>query len=339
MEERDRKTELLVGLFLFVGLLLMAALILQFGSVRELFKDSYNLSVEFPDGTGIKEGTPVMLGGSRVGKVTAKPALNASFNGVIIALEVYETARIPSDSKFGIGTSGLLGDSYIEIKTTGKPATAYLEPNAHIKGETSAGLAGLQNSAEQIAAKVDVALEEIHKAVADLRVSLQRINEGALSQESMKDAKESFSKLNSILTRMDEQTLGEQTSKDVKEAVHSFKEAARSLEAAVKKLEPAFTKIDSVVAKADTVMTSADGAMKSIDESADTIGRVANDLRRGEGLLPALINDSALKTDFKNLISNLRQRGVLFYKDKSEEADTPPRRQSRPNPPLSGRGR
>ena len=36
MDERDKKTELLVGLFLFVGLIMLALLILQFGSVRSL---------------------------------------------------------------------------------------------------------------------------------------------------------------------------------------------------------------------------------------------------------------------------------------------------------------
>lgn len=355
MEERDRKTELLVGLFLFIGLILLSLLILQFGSVRELFKNTYMLSVEFPDGTGIKEATPVMLGGSRVGKVKEKPKLNDTFTGVIIPLELYEGTKIPADSKIGIGTSGLLGDSYIEIKTTGKATTEYIQPNTHLKGETSAGLAGLQNSAEKIANKVDVAIEDIRLAVADLRVSLKRINDGALSEKGMTDVRESFAKLNNIVTRLDEKTLGEETSQNVKDAVKSFKDAAQSLDDAAKKLQPAFAKldgvvvkIDGVVTKADTVMGSADSAMKSIDKSAEAIGKVATDLRRGEGLLPALISDSALKTDFKNLISNMRQRGLLFYKDKSESPAPPmaPSRSSgsrssssRPNPPLSGRGR
>ncbi len=35
MEERDKKTELLVGLFLLIGLLLISGLILEFSSVLE----------------------------------------------------------------------------------------------------------------------------------------------------------------------------------------------------------------------------------------------------------------------------------------------------------------
>jgi phospholipid/cholesterol/gamma-HCH transport system substrate-binding protein len=329
MEERDKKTELLVGLFLTIGLLLLGLLILQFGSVRELFKHTYEITVPFPDGTGIKDGTPVMLGGSKVGKVPRRPTLNENFNGVIIALEIYETVKIPSDAKFGIGTAGLLGDSYIEIRPTGKETKDYIPAGKEIPKENVAGSGGigaLGDTAKDLGKKVDVAIDDIRLAVADLRVALKKINEGALADKNMEELKGSFAHLNSVLTRLDEKTLNDETSKHVKEAVASFKEAAKSLETSVKKLDPAFTKIEGVVDKADTVMVSADKAMKSIDESAAALGKIGDDLRKGNGLLPALIHDRALKNEFSMLITNLRQRGVLWYKDKAgdEQAVKPP---------------
>jgi hypothetical protein len=41
-------------------------------------------------------------------------------------------------------------------------------------------------------------------------------------------------------------------------------------------------------------------------------------LTEGEGLLPALVNDSSLSADFHQLIRNTRKHGLLFYRD-----DTP----------------
>lgn len=333
MEERDKKTELLVGMFLSVGLLLLGILILQFGSVRELFKSTYEITVTFPDGGGVKEDTPVLLGGSKIGKVPRKPMLNESFNGVIIPLEVYHNVKIPSDAKIGIGTSGMLGDSFIEIRPTGKETTTYIEPNAKLEGMSSSGLGALQSSAEQLGKKVDLAIDDIRNVAADLRITLKKVNEGALSDKGLEDFKSSLTHLNSVMTRLDEKTLSEETSKDVKEAVASFKDAAKSFKVSIEKLSPTFDKVDGVVAKldgvvakADTAMTSANEAMKSIDQSADTLGRVARDIHKGEGLLPALIHDANLKTDFKQLISNMRQRGVLFYKDMEgrEQSSRPP---------------
>lgn len=339
MEERDKKTELLVGLFLTVGLVLLGLLILQFGSVRELFKHTYEISVPFPDGTGIKDGTPVLLGGSKVGKVPRRPMLNANFNGVIIALEIYEKVKIPVDAKFGIGTSGLLGDSFIEIRPSGKDTHDYIPPGTALTSESVAsasGLSGLGDTAKDLSKSVDATLADIRKAVADLRVSLKQVNEGALSNTNMEELKGSFAHLNSVLTRLDLKTLNDETSQDVKEAIASFKSAAKSLEstgktleATVKKFEPAVAKIDGVVEKADAAMVSADKAMKAIDNSASALGKIGTDLRKSEGLLPALIYDRNLKNEFSMLITNLRQRGVLWYKDKaseqSQEQAKPPR--------------
>jgi phospholipid/cholesterol/gamma-HCH transport system substrate-binding protein len=47
MIDSDKKTEMLVGLFLFVGLLLLGGSFSMFGRVREVFKDTYHLQVPF----------------------------------------------------------------------------------------------------------------------------------------------------------------------------------------------------------------------------------------------------------------------------------------------------
>lgn len=357
MEERDKKTELLVGLFLTIGLMLIALLVLQFGSVRELFKTSYEITVPFPDGTGIRDGTPVRLGGSKVGKVPRQPVLDADFKGVLITLEIYDHVKIPKDAMFGIGTAGLLGDSFIEIRTTGSQAQTFFEagtqiPKANVVGAT--GIGALQDSAKDLGKKAEDVLAEIKLAVADLRTSLGKVNDKALGDENMKELKESFAHLNSVLKRLDEKTLGEETSKDVKEAVASFKAAAKSMEDAAKKFDPIVTKIDSAsgkidsaAGKADTVMANADKAIKSIDEAAVSLGKVGTDLRKGEGLLPALIHDRTLKNEFSMLISNLRQKGILWYKDKAGEqqsrtpqpAPTPQKQQqSQPQKPEKRSG-
>ena len=315
MEERDKKTELLVGLFLLIGLLLMGLLVLQFSSVRELFKGTYALTLTLPDGTGMKDGTPVMLGGSKIGKVNAKPTLNPEFTGVIISLEIYQKVQIPDDAKFSIGTAGLLGDAFIEIKPSGKPASKYKEPNSIVKGEPASGLGALQDTARQVGNKVDVAIEDLQGAVKDLRSSLKKLNDGVLSDESTKNLKETFKHLNAFVTRLDEKTFTDQTSNDLKEAVASFKSAAKTLDDSVKKMEPAFGKVEGVISKADRVMSSAESAVKSFDKTAANLGEVTKDIRNGGGLFPAMLRDEKLKAEFQSLITNMRQHGILFYRD------------------------
>jgi phospholipid/cholesterol/gamma-HCH transport system substrate-binding protein len=349
MDERDKKTELLVGLFLTIGLGVLGVLILQFGSVRELFKDTYEITVPFPDATGVKTGTPVMLGGSRIGKVPRMPVLNDQFNGVIIPLEIYHDKRIPADAKFAIGTAGLLGDSFIEISPTGAKTIAYIEPGASLPDtnvQKSSGLGALQNTAQDIGKKVDVAIEDIRDAVADLRVSLKKINEGALSDKTLADLRESIEHFNNTMKRMDEKVLGDENTANLKSAIADFKDAAagfknssKNVEESTKKLGPMFDKLDPAIAKMDKVVTNADEALKSIKTGADNFSAVTRKLNSGDGLLPALLNDRELKydfkaafSDFKDVAGNVKKSGFLFYKNVAEKEKAAQQKQQQEAP-------
>ena len=329
----NRKTELLVGLFLLVGLAMVGAIILQFGRVNELFRDSYTLTLAFPNAPGIKKGSPVYLGGSRIGKVKDKPLLEPDSSGVTLQIEVFGDKRIPKNSTFLVGTNGLMGDALIDIKIhqkeDGSPITDFyaFDHEAIIEGAREGGLGGLQDSAASAAKKVDVALDDVKLALTDVRAAMKKINEGALSDQVIKDFKESMEHLNKTMTRVDEKVLGEENAanlkaaiSDIRDAAGSFKKSASNLEVTTGKLTPMIDKLDPAIAKADTVMTRADEALTSVKKAADELASVGRTLRTGNGLMAALMNDAELKKEFGSLISNLKERGILRYKDLSDEA-------------------
>lgn len=340
----ERKTELLVGLFLLVGLLLLGGIILQFGSLREVFRDTYQLRVAFPNASGIKEGSPVYLGGAKVGKVIRHPQLNDTFTGVIMDLQIFDDVDIPADAAFAIGSAGLMGDALIEIKPTGKESDAFL-PHDHselIVGAKSGGLSDLQNQAEQVGRKVDEVLDDVRDALVDVKGAMEKINKGALSDQTITDFRQSMEHLNKTMTRVDEKVLGEENADnlksalaDLKEAAASFKTSARNVEDSTKRLGPMFDKLDPAIAKADKVMATADDSLKSIKNAADSFATAARNITTGKGLLGALVNDPVLKTDFKDLIANMKRNGVLWYKntadkERARSADAPAASTARP---------
>ena len=338
MIDSDKKTEMLVGLFLFVGLLLLGGLILQFGRVREIFKDTYHLRVAFPNASGIKDGSPVFLGGSRVGKVSEKPSLNPTFTGVILDLELFHDVQIPADATFSIGSAGLMGDALIDIKPSGKDTKEFL-PHEHdriIDGTKSGGLSELQSQAEIVGKKVDLVLDDVRSALADLKGAMEMINKGALSDATITDFKESMQHLNKTMTRVDDKVLGEETVTNLKDAIAELKEAAtgfkstaKTIDEQSKRLGPMFDKLDPAIAKANNVMTTAEESLQSIKKAADSFAIAARNITTSKGLLGSLMNDSELKTDFKDLISNLKRNGIIFYhndagKEKSREEPSKP---------------
>lgn len=347
MEERDKRTELLVGLFLFVGLLLLGGLILQFGSVRELLKTTYEITVPFPSATGVREGTPIMLGGSKIGKVPRMPKLNEQFNGVIIDLEIYHDKKIPKDAKFSIGTAGLLGDSYIEIRPSGKDTESYIEPGTVLTSESvagSGGLGALQDTASQVGKKADLVMDDMRYVLGDIRETLAKVNKDALSADTIKHFKDSIEHLNGTMTRMDAKVLGDENTQNLKETIEELKKAAagfantaHNLEVQSKRLEPIFDKLDPIVTKADKVMTTMDSSLKSLKTFADNLVTSTKGPKGGggDGLLKALLVDEQLRDDFKELISNLKRNGVLFYKDNASRLKAE-EQQQQPSAPARG---
>ncbi|WP_395732293.1 MlaD family protein [Prosthecobacter sp.] len=327
MIDSDKKTEMLVGLFLFIGLLLLGGLILTFGRVREVFKDTYHLQVSFPNASGIKEGSPVFLGGSRVGKVDKKPQLNETFTGVILDLELFKDVMIPADATFGIGSAGLMGDALVEIKPSGKQTDVFLphDYDKIIEGEKGGGLNDLQSQAEKVGKKVDVVLDDVRVALKDVQSVMGKVNKEALSDATILSFKEGMEHLNSTLKRVDDKVLGEENAQtlktalaELKDAATSFKGAAKNMEESSKKLGPMFDKLDPAIAKADKLMATADESLRSIKKAADTFSVVGANISTGKGLLGAVMNDQRLMNDFRDLIYNFKVNGPLWYKDTAE---------------------
>ena len=352
MDERDKKTELLVGLFLFIGLILLGGLILQFGSVRELMKTTYEITAPFPDATGVKEGTPVMLGGSKIGKVPRMPKLNEQFNGVIIPMEIYQDKKIPQDAKFSIGTAGLLGDTFIEIRPSGQHTDIYLQPGTAVPEDSvskGSGLSAMQSTIDGIGKKADGVLAEAKEAAAELKEALKNVNKGALSEKTLEHFRKSMEHLDSTMTNVDDNILGKQNAdnlksaiSDIKDAAATFKKTSESLAATSDKLGNTLDKLDPAVSKADKVMTSLDEALLSFKSASDNLADLTKGLGKSsnKGLLPSLMTDEQLKNDFRALIANMRRNGVLFYKDNADKIEAEEKQKQPPvKPPLGRPGR
>jgi phospholipid/cholesterol/gamma-HCH transport system substrate-binding protein len=112
MSDRVKGLEFKVGAFVMLGVAALAALVVQFGRVGEGFKTYYDISVQFPDASGLLKGSDVLLAGAKIGRVSGGPKLVAGGEGVLVPLRIFDYIKIPTGSKFTVGSSGLLGDRF-----------------------------------------------------------------------------------------------------------------------------------------------------------------------------------------------------------------------------------
>ena len=140
MGESKRRTELWVGVFVFIGLALLGGLTVQFGRFGDRLRGKYQLVVVFDDASGLIKGSEIRMGGARIGKVAEHPELNANVK-VQVVMNIDEPIRIPENSMIQIASATLLGDKMIVItppeggNTTGR----FIQPGAVLRGGGPSG--------------------------------------------------------------------------------------------------------------------------------------------------------------------------------------------------------
>ncbi|HEX4696699.1 MAG TPA: MlaD family protein [Candidatus Udaeobacter sp.] len=189
MNRHERGLEFKVGIFVFVGLAMVGALLVQFGRLGEGFKTYYFLTVRFTNASGLLKGSDVLLAGARIGKVAGGPRLVREGDGVAVPLKIYDYVKLPEATKFSVGSSGLLGDRFVVVTPPSGPAKSYLPPNASIDGTRETGIDDLTKQGGAL-------VTDLRGTVQKLDTTMDRLNQDTLSQQNMENLKSSMEHLN-----------------------------------------------------------------------------------------------------------------------------------------------
>jgi len=163
------KLELKVGIFVFIGLVILVFFILSIGGFKT-WSLGYRINVNFNFVNGVKVGAPVRFAGVDVGEVKKiklefVPAENRSNVGLVIW--VRDIIKIPTDSTVWVNTLGLLGEKYIEIMP-GKDYANCIKENGVVTGVDPLPIHAIFNRAENIMHNLDDGLAQIRNKEGSL---------------------------------------------------------------------------------------------------------------------------------------------------------------------------
>lgn len=116
----NRQLEMLVGLFIAIGLVALFFLAMKVSNLGNLDTgESYRVSAYFANIGGLKTKSAVTMAGVEVGRVTAIEYDKDSFQARV-SMDIYARYdRIPDDTFAKILTAGLLGEQYIGLDPGG----------------------------------------------------------------------------------------------------------------------------------------------------------------------------------------------------------------------------
>ena len=302
-----KSLEVKVGLFVLLGLVIIAAMAIQFGRVGQGLSDTYDITVNFPNASGLVKNADVQLSGARIGVVAEAPKAVAGQIGVIpVKLKIRSDIRLPAGSYFMIGKSGLMGDTSVMVALPTGFNPEQFDPSDESKlipqGTTVKGTP--VTDFNELASQGE-------KNMRRLGETLDKIQNGVLSDANIANLNNSFANIKTISdnvaqvsTKIDAVITGAQS------AVDSAKDTFTEAKAAMVTINGAATDVRSVVGDLRGVVKTGQGVLKQAQS--------------GPGALPMLLGDGETADNLRAIIYNIRRHGVLFYRNSAPEAAATP---------------
>lgn len=285
------RLEIKVGLFVFLGLALLAVLLLQFSKSTSLWRGTYELHLHADNVGGIKPRAGVLLAGVQIGSVQ-DIHLADDGKSVTMILKIYKDVPIYGDAQFVIEQSGFLGDQFISINPTTNALPA-LTNNANVECQAPFNIQQVARDAAGFIQRIDQTAKKLDASVTDLRSQVLNeqtlANFGASITNMKMFTEQALDAVHDISTIVN--TNGAQVGVAVSNAVFFSSELIRLS--------------DTAHAALATNNANITRATKDIADTADTFKLLAADLQAGKGLAGTLLQNPELATNVQSLAANL----------------------------------
>ena len=299
-----------VGIFVILGFFIVALTTTVFGNLDFNSKEGKTVYFRLNDATGIREGTPIMYKGIKVGEVQDVTMKN---NEIISKVIVYHEFEIPDNVRFNVKQSGFVGQKYVEFEA---------DPTIQSKSP-------LQNNYEydgrQNSANMDAVMAKLNDVAAEMTTLLKSFNEVITTDESKNALQDSISNLKDITESV--KNIVATNDKNIQEVIDNAKNMTDMIERIIAKNEnqlnssisniaeisetlKAFTaSVDKLVANnqgnIDDSLKNLKEITDKVNTTMDEIETITKDINEGKGTLGLLINDEETKKDVKNVVSKM----------------------------------
>lgn len=276
-----RNLELIVGSFIFTGMLVLALMIIRFGSYDE-FRDSYPITAIFKFTNGVIIGAPVRVAGVEVGRVDDLVLTPDKEAKVGIVMSISRKVSLRKNAKVIINSLGIMGEKYVEFLPQ-TPDAEILKPGETIVGTDPIALENITSQAFEIVSTMkgifaDEKTGNKLQKIVDNIVTLT----GDPNQENVKATLANFRQFSDRMNTFGTEL--EDISKDRKlsQTVENFREASASLKAIFSQIQSGEGTMGQLIYKTD-LYDKMKQFMKDLVENPSKLLRPAKDKEKGKG--------------------------------------------------------
>jgi phospholipid/cholesterol/gamma-HCH transport system substrate-binding protein len=285
------RLETKVGLFVLIGLALLAVLLIQFSKGTSIFRGTYELRLHASNVGGLKQRAGVLLSGVQVGGVS-EIRLADDGKSVTIILKIYKNCKIYHDARFVIEQSGFLGDQYVSVIPTSN-APPVLQDGAVVNCQEPFNLLEVARSATGFIKRIDETAKKLDDSVTDLRREV--LNEQTLTN---------FTVAINNLRFVSEQALGTVSDLDALIATNGS-QINLAVSNVVFFSQDMIRLANSAQGLVNTNGPEITAAISNIESSTEVLKKLADDLQSGKGLAGTLMQNEQVATNVQAIAYNL----------------------------------
>lgn len=285
-------TQMKVGFFVVIGILIAMIIVFEIGSESKLFKRQYHLYTRFADISGLRVGAVVQLAGVKAGavdRIMMPKELDEKLVTLRLRIDKKYQDRVREDSVATVNTSGLLGDKYVNISIGTSQGNA-LENGALLKSEETTPIFALAEKAGKIMDDIASA----SRSLSDLLSTVGGEKKGGdvkATLGSLRKSVEEVEKGRGLLHALIYDEKGQKMMDDISSTFKAIKQITGGVEKGSEK--------------------EMEGMLTNLRKSSADLKEIISAVRRGEGTLGKLVRDPELYNDLRLLLGKSNKNMIV----------------------------
>jgi phospholipid/cholesterol/gamma-HCH transport system substrate-binding protein len=287
----SKRLEIKVGLFVLIGLVALAVLLIQFSKGTSVFHGTYTLRLHAANVGGLKQRASVLLAGVIVGDVS-DIQLAPDGKSVTIILKIYKTVKIYGDAHFVIEQAGFLGDNFVAILPTDNKLPPWTD-GADVDCEPPFDLQQVARSATGFIQRVDDTVKKIEDSVTKLQNTV--LNDQTLSNLSLTVANLQTASGRAVSAVGDIDAVVATNGVQVSLAVSNLVAFSQQLN------QLAVNAQEIIVTNGSAIS----GSVSNLEMTTAELKEIADETHAGKGMVGTLLENQQLADNLQTTVNNL----------------------------------
>jgi phospholipid/cholesterol/gamma-HCH transport system substrate-binding protein len=292
--DRSHRRNIILGLFVVLGVALFVYGIFQVGTREEMFKKTIIVTTRFSNTNGLKAGSNVRYNGVKVGNVKAVTLINDTTVQVEIKVEENKRPYILKNVIAAIASDGLMGDKFVNLtaNTSGAGNTAMIENGDVIDSKNPLNTDEVLQTLNATNENVKVISENLKELTSSLSSENGTIQALYKDPKMATDLKSSFSNLNLI--------------------TNTVLSVSNNLQQITYQIQSGKGTIGEIL-NDTTLGNNLASTLSKLKATADDLNKVSGQLsvtmehvNSGDGAVSMVLTDTAFSSSFRQSILNIR---------------------------------